>query len=77
LPTVWKPFRVRGEEYQVRYGQYRAHHPYAGGYHERRLPAKSRPERVYYGYVPATRLMPVVLNINYIVKLGGSQIKME
>jgi len=45
---------VRGEEYQVRYGQYGAHHPNAGGYHQRRLPAQTGPQRVNYCYVPAT-----------------------
>lgn len=31
--AVGKPFCEGGEEYQIRYGQYRAHHPNADGYH--------------------------------------------
>lgn len=30
LLAVWKQFRGRSEEYQVRYGQYGANHPDAG-----------------------------------------------
>lgn len=34
--AVRKRFRVRGEEYQVRYGEYGADHPNSNGYHQSR-----------------------------------------
>lgn len=55
LFAVRKLFGVRGEKYQIRYGQYGAGHPNADGYHEGRLPAQPGPQRMNNGNVPATR----------------------
>lgn len=54
LLAVGKPLCIRSKKYQVRYGQYCAHHPDAGGNHQRCLPAQPRPERMNDGYVPVT-----------------------
>lgn len=70
LLAVGKPFGVRGEEYQVRYGQYRAHHPDAGGNHQRCLPAQPRPERVNDGYVPVTRETVYTYQIDCFIRVA-------
>lgn len=64
LPAVRKLFRVRGEEYQVRYGQHRAHHPYADGDQQRSPPSQPRPQRMDDGYVPGTKKKTTPMNNN-------------